>query len=240
MPSLPELARVHDRYLSIAGLAREHFQDALSGKLLLRSGWSTDGVATVVAASIAGAASLCVDSDAESLRQGLRSGFVDFVVGQLDESLRILKNELRRRRPVSVGLVGDPEECIAAMIDRGLQPDLLASVPQSYADIFLERGATALPEPGSDASTAILQWTVADDPVRSIQSIAGIAAGCLDPARADTPARRHWLEQSPRYLGRAFGSQQCVRMTEEEAAAFAPRIHAEFPTATITRDGENL
>ena len=66
MPSLPELARVHDRYLSIAGLAREYFQDTLSGKLLLCAGWSTDGVATVVAASIAGAASLCVDADAEN------------------------------------------------------------------------------------------------------------------------------------------------------------------------------
>jgi hypothetical protein len=240
MPSLPDLACVHDRYLSIAGLAREHFRDSLSGKLLLHFGWSAAGVATVVATSIAGAASLCVDADAESLRQGLRSGFIDFVVGQLDEALRILKNELRRGRPVSVGLAADPEECFAAMIDRGLQPDLIASVPQRHAGVFLERGATALPEPRPDASTAIMEWTTAEDPVRSMQSIARIAADCLDPARADTPARRHWLEQSPRYLGRAFSSQQCVRMTEEEAAAFLPRIHAGFPTAAITRDGENL
>jgi hypothetical protein len=240
MPSLPELARVHDRYLSIAGLAREYFQDTLSGKLLLCAGWSTDGVATVVAASIAGAASLCVDADAESLRQGLRSGFIDFVVGQLDESLRILKNELRRGRPVSVGLSADPEECIAAMIDRGLQPDLIAAVPQRHASVFLARGATALPEPTPEASTAILQWTIAEDPVRSMQSIARIAASCLDPTDADTPARRHWLEQSPRYLGRAFGSQQCLRMTEAEIAAFAPRTHAEFPSVKIASDGENL
>ena len=238
MPSLPDLARVHDRYLSIAGVAREHFQGTLSGKLLVRSGWSADGIATIVAASIAGAASLCVEADAESLRQGLRSGFIDFVVGQLDESLRILKNELRRGRPVSVGLAVDPEECIAPMINRGLQPDLIAAVPQRYASVFLERGATALPEPTPDASTAILQWVVADDPVRSMQSIARIASACLDPARVDTPARRHWLEQSSRYLGRAFASQQCGRMTEGEAAAFLPRIHAEFPTAAITPDGE--
>ena len=68
------------------------------------SGWNADGIAAVIAASVAGAASLCVDADADGLRQGLRSGFIDFVVGNLDEALRILKNELRRGLPVSVGL----------------------------------------------------------------------------------------------------------------------------------------
>jgi hypothetical protein len=68
--------------------------------------------------------------------------------------------------------------------------------------------------------------------------LARIASDCLDSAGADTPARRRWLEQSPRYLGRAFGSRQCLRMTEAEIAAFLSRVRSEVPSATITRDGE--
>ena len=239
MLTVPELARVHDRYLSIAVLAREYFRQTLGGKLLLQTGWSADGIAAVVAASIAGAASLCVDADADGLRQGLRSGLIDFVVGNLDEALRILKNELRRGRPISVGLAVDPEASIASMIDRGLQPDLLSAVPQPYASTFLERGAMALPEVSRpDNSTSILEWTITNDPARSMPRIARIASDCLDPASVNAAARRRWLEQSPRYLGRAFGPRQCQRMTEAEIAAFLSRARSEFPSATITRDGE--
>jgi hypothetical protein len=239
MLTVPELALVHDRYLSIAGLARERFRDTLSGKLLLQSGLSAEGIAAVIAASVAGAASLCFDADADGLRQGLRSGLIDFVVGNLDEALRILKNELRRGLPVSVGLTVNAEDSIAAMIDRGLQPDLLCTVPQRCASIFLERGAIALPEAKPPAGSAsVLQWTIAEDPVRSMPHLARIASDCLDSAGADTPARRRWLEQSPRYLGRAFGSRQCLRMTEAEIAAFLSRVRSEVPSATITRDGE--
>jgi hypothetical protein len=239
MLTVPELARVHDRYLSIAGVAREQFHDTLGGKLLLRSVWNADGIAAVIAASVAGAASLCVDADADGLRQGLRSGFIDFVVGNLDEALRILKNELRRGLPVSVGLAVNAEDCIAAMIDRGLQPDLLSAVPQLFASSFLERGAMTLLEVNpADGSASILHWTIADDPARSMPRMARIASDCLEPARIDTPSRRRWLERSPRYLGRTFGPRQCLRVTEAEITAFLSRVRSELPSAIVTRDGE--
>jgi hypothetical protein len=241
MLTLPELARVHDRYLSLSHVARQCFAGTLSGKLLLRSGFDADGIAVVVAASIAGAASLCVDADAEGLRQGLRSGLIDFVVANLDEALRILKNELRRGLPISVGLAVEPEDSMAAMTDRGLQPDLLSALPQRWDRIFLEGGAMSLLEPTpGDGSTSILRWTIADDPARSMPRVARIASDCLDPTGVDTAARRRWLERSPRYLGRAFGPRQCLRMTEVEIAAFLSRARSELPSATITRDGQEL
>jgi Urocanase Rossmann-like domain len=236
---LPELTAVHDRFLALSLVARERFGNTLGGKLLLRCGLDAEGIAAVVAASVAGAASLCVDADADRLREGLRAGLVDFVVGQLDEALRILKNEIRRALPVSVGLTADPASCIDAMIERGLQPDLLAAIPQRQASIFVERGACTLPEHAApDPLTSILEWTASENPAQSLPRVARIAAESLDPARDDTPARRRWLEQSPRYLGRAFGSRQCLRMTEAEISAFLPRVRDAVPTAKITRDGE--
>ncbi|MFZ0274871.1 MAG: hypothetical protein WB524_01220 [Acidobacteriaceae bacterium] len=235
---LPELTRIHDQFLSLSRIARERFVDALGGKLLLHGRLDASGVAVVVASSVAGGVSLYVDADADRLRESLRAGFVDFVVANLDEALRILKNEIRRTLPVSVGLAADPEPCIDAMIGRGLQPDLLSATPQRQALIFLERGALALPEhPTSDPATSLLEWTVADDVARSMPRMARMAGESLDPARNDTRARRRWLEQAPRYLGRAFGSRQCLRMVESEAAAFLSRVHSEIPAAKITRPG---
>ncbi len=161
---LPELSTIHDRFLSLSQTSRDPGRESLGGKLLLRPLLDADGIAVLVAASIAGAASLCVDAEADRLREGLRGGFVDFVVSTLDEALRILKNEIRRARPISVGLTGDPQSCIDAMIERGLQPDLLSAIPERQANIFLERGAISLPlQIPPEPDTSLLQWSIVKD-----------------------------------------------------------------------------
>jgi hypothetical protein len=238
MLSLPELACVHDRYLDLAQIARERSGGSLAGKLLFRSGFDADSVAILIAASVTGAASLCADADGAPLREGLRYGFCDFVVNSLDEALRILKNELRRARPVSVGVIKAPQVCIEEMLDRGLQPDLLSpGTSASEAQLFLERGALRIPEqPRAFTGTSLLLWT-ATQPAQTLPRLAGMAGEALDPARSDTQARLRWLESAPRYLGRAFGPRQCLRMTAAEEATFLPRAHAEFPSTTFLHEG---
>jgi len=236
---LPELAAVLDTYLELSRTARERFAGALEGRLLLRSVFDADGVSVVVAAGIAGAAALCVDASAETLREGLRAGLCDFVVRTLDEALRILKNELRRGLPVSVCLAADPEACMGEMLVRGVQPDLVSaesSAGRGWPAVFAERGATVLARaPAPDAETSLLWWSIAQDAVRSMPRIAALAAEALDPGRADTGARRRWLEGAPRYSGRSFGARQCLRMTAGESAAFTERVRREFPAAVVTR-----
>lgn len=236
---LPDLAAIHDRYLTLACARPVQGDSRLPGSLLLRTGFDP---ALIVGACVAGVVSLCIDAEAEILRAGLRAGFCDFVVGHLDEALRILKNELRRHRVVSVGLTADPEACLAEIVERGLQPDFLSfSSPEPRAARFLlERGALRIPEDSPDLHTAVVQWSVATEPQKSLRAIAHIASGALDPHRADTPARRHWLELSPAYLSRELGPRQCVRLTGKELAAFLPSLWSRYPAAEVTRDGTRM
>ena len=60
------------------------------------------GRALVVAANIAGAATLAATADRAAQKQALRDGVADFLVTSLDEALRILKNQLRKRETVAV------------------------------------------------------------------------------------------------------------------------------------------
>lgn len=234
MLSLPELPAVHDHYLNLAHTARERLGGSLAGKLLFRSGFDRDGVAILLAASITGAASLCVDADSAPLREGLRHGLCDFVVNSLDEALRILKNEVRRSRPVSVGVTKAPSLCIEEMLNRGLQPDLVSpGASANDAPHFLERGAIPVPEaPAELNGTSLLLWT-ATEPAHTLPRLAVMAGEALDPAHPDTPARRRWLETAPRYLGRAFGPRQCLRMTPAERDAFLSQAKAVFPSTTF-------
>ena len=232
--SIPELSTIHEQYLGLCRVTRERFAGALGGKLLLRTGFDAEGAAVVVAASVGGAASLCVDGDAEALRAGLRVGQCDFVVSTLDEALRILKNEVRRGLPVCVGLTADPVECLAAMVERGVQPDLVSVDRDSEASwAFVSRGAVELVRPEGDAGTSLLGWGVAADAARTMPRVARMAAEALDDGRADTAARRRWLELAPRYLGRSFAGRQCLRMTKGEAVAFLARVGMEEQSVTI-------
>jgi hypothetical protein len=239
--SIPELSTIHEQYLGLCRVARERFAGTLGGRLLLRTGFDGDGAAVVVAASVAGAASLCVDGDAEALRGGLRAGLCDFVVSTLDEALRILKNVVRRSLPVCVGLTAEPAECLAAMVERGVQPDLV-SVNEIDAEnrVFISRGALSVPRVENDAGTFLLCWSVAADAARTMPRVARLAAETLDVGRTDTAARRRWLELAPRYLGRSFAGRQCLRMTADEATAFVERVGSEEPSVKVTREEKTV
>lgn len=236
---LPALATVHDTFLTLSRIADEQFAGSCARKLLLRSGFDPTGIAVVVAASVAGAATLCIDADADALRSGLRAGLCDFVVAHLDEALRILKNEIRRGVAVSVGLTADPRAALSEMSERGVQPDLLnlSSADAPAAISFRERGALDLPSGAAfRTDSELLSWTIAVDPPRNLPRLTQIAIDALDPAHPDSPARRRWLEVSPRYLGRAFGSHQCLRMTSAESSVLADRIRVEVPAAILTHE----
>ena len=55
----------------------------------------------------------------------MRNGAIDFLVTSLDEALRILKNEIRKRQPIAVGVSVPVREIVKQMLDRGVLPDLL-------------------------------------------------------------------------------------------------------------------
>src|SRR5579864_9118351 len=97
----------------------------LGGRLLYAGELDEDGRALIVAANIAGAASLCATANEHQQKQAVRDGIVDFLVTSLDEALRILKNEIRKHAPVAVCIAAAPAEIEGLMAERGVQPDLL-------------------------------------------------------------------------------------------------------------------
>ena len=236
---LPEITTIHDQYLALSGVARERFAGELGGRVLLSIGGG--GQAAIVAASIAGAASLWVDAEAEILRGAMRAGLCNFVVGTLDEALRILKNEVRQKRPVSVGLPADPAACLREMVERGFQPDLIvgsAAGSEQPMATLIERGAVIVSKrEEAERDTSLLSWSVDTEAARAMPQISRVAAESLDPERADTAARLRWLEVSQRYLGRNFARQGCVRMDRDESARFVARVRSLHPTVTLTGEG---
>src|SRR5258708_36444771 len=91
--------RLEPVYRLYAALARGSDPDAGSGGKLLYTGeLHEDGCRLVRAANISGAATLSATAETAAQRQAIRDGVADFLVTSLDEALRILQNEIRKRQ----------------------------------------------------------------------------------------------------------------------------------------------
>src|SRR5450756_3249005 len=110
----------------------KHFGGDLSGKLIVSGGMGGMGGAQPLAATMTGATFLGIDVDPERIKKRLKTGYCDFLVTTLDEALRILKNAVRKKENVSVGLVGTCADIIPELAERGVVPDILTDQTSAH------------------------------------------------------------------------------------------------------------
>ena len=123
---------IQGTFETFAAAADKHFGGELAGKLIVSGGMGGMGGAQPLAATMAGACFLGVEVDAERIKKRLRSGYLDFMVNSLDEALRILKNAIRKKENISVGLIGNCADVIPELADRGVLPDILTDQTSAH------------------------------------------------------------------------------------------------------------
>jgi len=222
---LPDIEDIYKRFASLTANSAE-----LGGSLLVYAGLDRNGIALAMAANIAGAASLGLEPDLAMAKAAIRNGACDFLVNTLDEALRILKNEIRKKRPVAVALSGGPPGVVAEMVERGVQPEVVEGAVPGM-ELLEARGARRL-GPAPDWGLAV-SWSAEREPMRWFPVADELAASALDPAEGSTAARKRWIEGSPRYLGRALAAQRYVRMSEAEAEAFQEAVRKSGVEAVV-------
>jgi urocanate hydratase len=119
-------------YETFAAAARRHFGGSLAGKLLASGGMGGMGAAQPLAATMNGAAFLGIEVDPERIQRRLRTGYCDMMATSLDEALRILREAVRQKKAVSVGLAGNCAEVLPEMARRGIVPDLLTDQTSAH------------------------------------------------------------------------------------------------------------
>ncbi len=197
-----DMRAVYERYAAISG--ELHLEFGLGGKLLYAGELDEQGARMVRAANIAGAASLSATEDLAAQRRGIREGIVDFLVTSLDEALRILKNEIRKKQAASVCVGQKPELVLAEMRERGVLPDLVSAPNEDWQlDAFLAQGARRLIVQPLSAERVF---------VACRQATAEFEAAALETIPESDFAARRWLRLAPRYLGpqaRRYRSLAC-------------------------------
>jgi len=113
-------------YQTFAAAGEEHFGSPdLAGRTILTAGLGGMGGAQPLAATMAGAAMLCVEVDPTRIERRLETRYLDEATDALDDALARVRAAAAERRPLSVGLLGNAADVFPELARRGEQFDLV-------------------------------------------------------------------------------------------------------------------
>ena len=123
---------IQGTFETFSAAGQKHLGGELEGKLIVSGGMGGMSGAQPLAATMTGACYLGIEVDPERIKKRLRTGYCDFMVNSLDEALRILKNAVRKKENISVGLVGNCGDIIPELAERGVLPDILTDQTSAH------------------------------------------------------------------------------------------------------------
>jgi urocanate hydratase len=113
-------------YQTFCAAGEEHFGSPhLEGRTILTAGLGGMGGAQPLAATMAGAAILCVEVDPSRVERRLAGRYLDEATDSLDDAVQRVRAAAAARRPLSVGLLGNAALVFPELARRGEHFDLV-------------------------------------------------------------------------------------------------------------------
>lgn len=123
---------VQGTYETFAAAADRHFGGDLSGRFVLTGGMGGMGGAQPLAATMNGAAILCVEVDQAKIERRMKTGYCDRMTMSLDEALQWVREAKTAREALSVGLVGNCATVLPDLVRRRVVPDLVTDQTSAH------------------------------------------------------------------------------------------------------------
>jgi len=117
---------------TFAACASRHFGGSLAGRFILTAGLGGMGGAQPLAATMNGAACLVVEVDRSRIEKRLRTRYLDTMSEDLDEALALVRDAVSKKKPLSVGLLGNAAEVIPAIATGKFLPDIVTDQTSAH------------------------------------------------------------------------------------------------------------
>ena len=113
-------------YQTFAAAGQKHFgSPSLAGRTVLTAGLGGMGGAQPLAATLTGAAILCIEVDPARIERRLETRYLDEATESLDDALARVRDAAREGRALSVGLLGNAADLVPELARRGEHFDLV-------------------------------------------------------------------------------------------------------------------
>jgi urocanate hydratase len=168
-------------YQTFAAAGERHFDSPdLRGRAVLTAGLGGMGGAQPLAATMAGAAILCIEVDPARIRRRLETRYLDEATQSLDDALARVRGAAEEGRPLSVGLLGNAADVVPELARRGEAFDLVTDQTAAHDPLngYVPAGLSV-------DEAAVLRRSDPDEYLRRARaSIADHVRGLLEYVRA--------------------------------------------------------
>lgn len=122
-------------YETLAAVARRHFSGTLKGKLVLTAGLGGMGGAQPLAVTMNEGVAIVVEVDKERIQRRLDTNYVDTMVTNLDEALKLAFEAKEKGQPLSIALLGNAADVLPEFVRRGITPDALTDQTSAHDEL---------------------------------------------------------------------------------------------------------
>jgi len=122
-------------YETLASVARTHFGDTLKGKLVLSAGLGGMGGAQPLAITMNEGVAIVVEVDEMRIQRRLDTKYVDTMVTDLDEALKIAMDAKERGEALSIALLGNAADILPEFVNRDITPDALTDQTSAHDEL---------------------------------------------------------------------------------------------------------
>jgi urocanate hydratase len=119
-------------YETFVEAGRQHFNNDLTGKLIVSAGIGGMGGAQPLAATMAGAIFLGADIDANRIQKRVDTQYIDKITHSYEEAIIWVKDAMQKGETLSVGLVMDAGDMLERLIKDDFIPDMLTDQTSAH------------------------------------------------------------------------------------------------------------
>ncbi len=129
--------------------------------MVLTGGMGGMGGAQPLAATMNGAAILCVEVDPARIARRLQTGYCDVRAESLDEALRLVEDARQSRRALSVALCANCADVLPELVRRGVTPDLVTDQTSAHDPLngYIPRDTTSARRRGCELRIRKDTWS---------------------------------------------------------------------------------
>jgi urocanate hydratase len=123
---------VQGTYETFAELAKQTFNNSLSGTITVTAGLGGMGGAQPLAVTMNGGVCIGIEVDETRIDRRIETRYTDVKATTLDEAIRLAEEAKAAGKPLSIGLLGNAADLLPEMIARNFIPDVLTDQTSAH------------------------------------------------------------------------------------------------------------
>jgi urocanate hydratase len=122
-------------YETLASCANLNFGGTLAGRFVLTGGLGGMGGAQPLAVTMNGGVCIAVECDPSRIKRRVRVGYCDVMVDDLDKAVKMALDSKKKRKPLSIGLLGNCAETHPLLVKKGIIPDVVTDQTSAHDEL---------------------------------------------------------------------------------------------------------